>query len=272
MRTREVLAGLCAALATALAAPARADDKQRCISAYESAQELRRDGKLRAARDKLLLCGGTSCPDVARKDCVRWLDEVRGSLATVVIEARDERGRELVDVRVRVDGDSLAERLDGRAVEVDPGVHTFRYEVARAAPVEERVTVREGEKNRRIIVALPGPTPPARRKGEVEGRVAALALGGAGVLALGSFAYFGVTAITHERDLRDTCARPCPEDRIAPVRRRQLAADVSLGVGVASLAVATWLALRDDGAESEQTRAAAAPVPGGGMAFVQGAF
>ncbi|WP_437729129.1 hypothetical protein [Sorangium sp. So ce861] len=128
--------------------------KRACAAAYERAQGLRRDGKLLAAREALIACSQPTCPAAAVADCGPWLAEVEKSLPTVVIAARDAHGRERLDVRVLVDGRPLAAALDGKALPVDPGPHTFRYEPASGPAVEERVLIREGEKNRAITVIL----------------------------------------------------------------------------------------------------------------------
>ncbi|WP_437339349.1 hypothetical protein [Sorangium sp. So ce394] len=163
---------LALAVAAALAlAGARADaqpHKRACAAAYERAQGLRRDGKLLAAREALIACSQPTCPAAAVADCGPWLAEVEKSLPTVVIAAKDAHGRERLDVRVLVDGRPLAAALDGKALPVDPGPHTFRYEPASGPAVEERVLIREGEKNRAITVTLgassagaPASPPPA---------------------------------------------------------------------------------------------------------------
>ncbi|WP_437564178.1 hypothetical protein [Sorangium sp. So ce542] len=153
---RPLALAVVAAAALALTG-ARADaqpHKRACAAAYERAQGLRRDGKLLAAREALIACSQPTCPAAAVADCGPWLAEVEKSLPTVVIAARDAHGRERLDVRVLVDGRPLAAALDGKALPVDPGPHTFRYEPASGPAVEERVLIREGEKNRAITVTL----------------------------------------------------------------------------------------------------------------------
>ncbi|WP_438011704.1 hypothetical protein WME89_25535 [Sorangium sp. So ce321] len=166
-RARPALA-LCLAAALSLAGiDARAQPSKRaCAAAYERAQGLRRDGKLIAAREALIACSQPTCPAAAVADCGPWLAEVEKSLPSVVIAARDAGGRERLDVRVLVDGRLLAATLDGKALPVDPGPHTFRYEPAGGPAVEERVLIREGEKNRAITVILGSPpagAPPSPR-------------------------------------------------------------------------------------------------------------
>ncbi|AUX32962.1 MULTISPECIES: hypothetical protein [Sorangium] len=149
-----VAVAVAAALALTGARAHAQPHKRACAAAYERAQGLRRDGKLLAAREALIACSQPTCPAAAVADCGPWLAEVEKSLPTVVIAARDAHGRERLDVRVLVDGRPLAAALDGKALPVDPGPHTFRYEPASGPAVEERVLIREGEKNRAITVIL----------------------------------------------------------------------------------------------------------------------
>ncbi|WP_437627850.1 hypothetical protein [Sorangium sp. So ce1151] len=166
-RARSALALSLAAALSLAGIDARAQPSKRaCAAAYERAQGLRRDGKLIAAREALIACSQPTCPAAAVADCGPWLAEVEKSLPSVVIAARDAGGRERLDVRVFVDGRLLAAALDGKALPVDPGPHTFRYEPAGGPAVEERVLIREGEKNRAITVILgapPGGAPPSPR-------------------------------------------------------------------------------------------------------------
>ncbi|WP_433937320.1 hypothetical protein AB3662_22060 [Sorangium cellulosum] len=157
-RARSALAfSLGAALALVGASVHAAPSKRACAAAYERAQGLRRDGKLLEAREALITCSQPTCPAAAVADCGPWLAEVEQSLPSVVIAAKDADGRERLDVRVLVDGRLLAAALDGKALPVDPGPRTFRFEPATGPAVEERLLIREGEKNRAITVTLGAP-------------------------------------------------------------------------------------------------------------------
>ncbi len=101
--------------------------KQQCVEAYEQTQSLRKSASLRSARASALTCAQAGCPAVVKKDCAAWLTELDQSLPSVVLSARDKAGQETTAVRVFVDNEPLVERLDGRAVALDPGAHTFRF-------------------------------------------------------------------------------------------------------------------------------------------------
>src|ERR1700722_13856200 len=73
-----------------------------CIDAHAQAQVLRRDGKLRAAREQLVLCATPDCPRLVSDDCTTWLNEIGNEMPSVVIAARQAgheigAGRGLVD-------------------------------------------------------------------------------------------------------------------------------------------------------------------------------
>jgi hypothetical protein len=245
-----------------------ADDKQDCIAASEAGQGKKLHGSLREAREQLLVCARGVCPAIVRQDCAQWLTEIVAALPSVVVGARDPEGHDLVDVTVSVDGVVVASRLDGRPIEVDPGAHRFRYALATgAAPIEERVLIREGERNRSLTVTF-GAKPPSNaaqesvETGNAEGATggrpdagkesvgpahdsrglrpyayAAGAVGAAGVL---TFAIAGLLSDSTYSDLHSACGGgPCPASKQSEVstgQSEQLAANVGLGVGLAGLA------------------------------------
>ena len=251
---RSPLAALALGVGIQLIAPAALADpstKQVCVAAYDRAQDLRRTGQLVAARAQLITCSQPTCPPAATDDCIQWLHEVERSLPSVVVSARDASGREPADVRVFIDGAPLADAQSGRALEIDPGAHTFRFESSLGPAVEERITILEGQKHRTISVIL-GPSAigkallalaPAGPAAAPQRPISAMIwlLGGVGVAGLGVFAGFGVKSLGDESRLRTTCAPHCAAGDVDAIRHEHTAADVGLGVGVASLAVATLL-------------------------------
>jgi len=58
-------------------------------------------------------CSNPACPAVVKRDCDQWLTEMDASLPSVVVAARDATGRDLVDVRVTIDGTVLTQSWDG---------------------------------------------------------------------------------------------------------------------------------------------------------------
>jgi hypothetical protein len=274
----------CALAVTLATAAAAADETDACLAASDKGQKERDDGHLLEARKQLLLCSREVCPRLVRNDCEKWASEVQERMPTIVFGARDARGTDLVDVGVEVDGSTVTTKLDGRPVPVDPGEHRLRLLHEGDAAVEQKVVVREREKGRAIMVdfgAQPQATPPeAPAPGSEEKSgppVTAWVLGGVGAVALGSFAYFGLTGASDASNLRNTCAPRCSDASVSSVRQKLLIADISLGAGVVSLGVAGVLLLTSrHHAEPPPHEARlsfdVAPVAGGQIAYVRGSF
>jgi hypothetical protein len=120
--------------------------KQECVTANESAQSLRRNGKLRAARREFLRCTSKACPGPVRDDCEEQLSEVDRTIPSIVFVVTDDAGHNLEHVQVKVDGELLSDRLDGAAMAVDPGTHAFTFMIDGYIPDYRRVSLREGDK------------------------------------------------------------------------------------------------------------------------------
>src|SRR5258708_778180 len=148
----------CGALVAVLlsAASAQADDKQACVDSFNAGQDLRSANKLVESRKKLLECARDTCPQPLRADCVNALNEVQASLPTVVFSAVDAAGKDRVAVKVSADGQVVQETLEGKAVMLTPGVPQMKYETEGSPPLEDRVVVRAGEKNRLLKITFGG--------------------------------------------------------------------------------------------------------------------
>jgi hypothetical protein len=257
---RRVGVGAAALVAIATSATAGAADKQVCIAAADDAQQLRIDGRLKAARERLLVCARPECPPLVRTDCSRWMNEVLTALPTVVLGARDAQGRDIVVADVSVDGVVVARGLDGKPIEVDPGTHTFRFESAGASPVEQQVLIRESEKGRSIIVTLagagaaetgvpPGASPPgqgapsAATPGVVRSGPPTLAwvLAGMGVAAVGIGTFLELSVNAQASTLASACGHGCTHAQVDPlVTQQRILGPIAFGVGAASLGVAMY--------------------------------
>jgi len=196
-----------------------------CSQSYVSAQRLQRAGKLMDARAAMLTCADAACPAEIQTDCVQWLAEVRRKLPSVVFAVRDARGRDLSDVRVLVDGRAVAARLDGKAIDLDPGTHAVRFEPRGAPAHDVSVVVREGEQDRAIAFDLP--PPPTHRPvpaGFWIGSTIALA-------SFGAFAGFGLWGLG-DLDALAYCKGKCAAGDVDAVNVKYAIADIALGVGV----------------------------------------
>jgi hypothetical protein len=264
---KRALAGLLsvAALgaATTATTAARADAKQECASAYEETQKLREKGQLTEAKQRAVRCSAASCSVYVVKDCTQWLAEIEASLPSVVFTAEDAGGADTAAARVAVDGRVVAERLDGKAVALDPGEHVVRFELVGAEAIEQRVLIRQGEKNRRIAAsfkkapappppppvtpvavrepAAPLPPAPAPRAGGVP--TWAWVTGGVGVVLLGVGIGFGVSALGAQSTLVEKCGGDparCPSstsaDTVPLAERRDRNRNVFIGLGAVGVA------------------------------------
>ncbi len=224
-----------ASLALLVAAETRAGaaderEKEACIRAVEHAQVVRLDGKLREAREGFVTCARAVCPEAIRQDCTRWVTDVDASLPSVVFEAVWADGHDATGMRVIVDGKPLADIEPGRAIVLDPGEHTFRFEVAGATPVETRNVVREGEKNRIVRVTFTPIAPPASATSPGNGATAPASSSGATSVPAPANLWQPVPAA--EQGTPMLGRHPVP-----------LAAYILGGVGVASFAAFGYLAL-----------------------------
>jgi hypothetical protein len=232
---------------------AGADEKSDCLDAHGEAQLLRRNGRIGAARARLVACSVAGCPALVSRDCTAWLSELDAEQPTVILAAHDDLGRDVGILRVTLDGQPFATKLDGRPIDVDPGSHVVRGQFPDGRAVELTVVVRATEKDRVIRLDLPRraerpppppPPPPPPQPPAAEGPpVFTFVIGGIGVVGLASFAYFGLTGRFQESRLASRCAPNCSEDDLNGVRRSYLAADISLGVAIVAIGAATWFAL-----------------------------
>lgn len=242
---KRTLAWLLLGLPLVLAAlPARADDSKReCLSAYENAQLLRRKGELRGARDAARICSRSGCPAALQGDCTDWYTELDRTIPSVVFEVKSEHGDEL-DVRVSIDGTLVTSHLDGKAVEADPGAHTLTFEMAGKPPIEKKILLKAGERNRSVAVSFGTPAKEATAQVVPAGPrpVPAIVyvLGGVGVAGAASFVTFALLGNGEKSSVKSQCAPFCSDDELAPIQTRYLVADISLGVGVVSLGAAAY--------------------------------
>ena len=234
---------------TASAAPASVAEV--CINSSEEGQRVRDEHAYLRARRLFVECAAARCPQVVRDDCTRWLDELQRMQPSVVVVGRDEAGEDVRDVRVTIDGETIAHTLDGRAIPLDPGEHEIVLEHG-AERQSRRVLVISGERERRIEARWQAPKPHTVTLREPESRsvVAPAVVAGVGAVAVGAAFYLWAAGV-HDLGVltSDPCAaqRNCPssfDDRERAVRTRIVVGDVVFGAGVAALGVATWLVLR----------------------------
>ncbi|MBS2018657.1 MAG: hypothetical protein JST00_37670 [Deltaproteobacteria bacterium] len=239
---------------------ARAESRE-CTAAAETGQVLRNSGKLVQAKERLLVCM-KSCPAVVQNDCGQWLHEIEQRLPSIVVRATDPSGKEVTDVRVVVDGAPLASRLDGIAVPIDPGLRKMTFEREGFAPVSEDLTIREGEKARPVVVRFKelarAKTTPARAD-ERGIPTTTFVLGGVGLVGLGMFTVYHLSAKSDLDAMRETCAPRCAADEADKVETKIAVSNVALGVGIAALAGAALVWILEGRSTSASAKVGASP-------------
>ncbi|MFO0550051.1 MAG: hypothetical protein U0271_16770 [Polyangiaceae bacterium] len=249
------LAALAAVLA--LAGPAHATDAapsaDACVDAYEEGQRQRAAGALGRARAEFEICAESTCPDLTKGDCTTWLAEVDASLPTITLVVTDEAGADVADVRVSIDGALVAERLDGKAIPIDPGPHELTLERAGSPAKKVSIVAREGEGNRRVEVKLGADD--SASSGSIHPVTWVFA--GLGVAGLATFAIAAGLGYAAQSDAEDTCSPHCSDDVVQSIRVKYIAADVGLAVGLTFAAAAVVA-----GAVSAATSVSVAVAPG----------
>jgi hypothetical protein len=163
---------------------------------------------------------------------VRRVDETNAEIPTIIFLAKDGSGADITAVKVTIDGELIADHLEGSAVSIDPGSHTFAFEAADRPALTKRLVILESQKERREAIVF-GPTPaplaspapaaasprpqlPSTPDLETSSggprlgaqRVLALVAGGIGVIGLGIGTAAGAVALNE----KSNAARVCPKN------------------------------------------------------------
>jgi hypothetical protein len=263
------------ASAMMVATASYADDKAACLDASSKGQSLRDAHKLVEARDQFRLCARQQCPGIVQQDCGGWLADVEKGVPSVVVTAKDGAGADLVDVRVSVDGQPFATKLDGQAVAINPGSHLLHFELADGTQLDRQVLVKEGEKNQGVAVVLskkggltgtptagsPSTVPPTTGQPSAEPtspsvaggsapagggsglRTAGWVLGGAGVVGLGVGTVFGIMAIGDKSSANCNANNQCEGGPLSSAKSAAIGADIGLIAGGVLLATGASLVL-----------------------------
>jgi hypothetical protein len=231
--------------------PAQASaDNTACAAASESGQRLRQAEKLKAARDQFAICAEDACPRLIKADCIQWLGEVSSVIPTMTVGVLDENGRDLIDVKVSVDGVTVMQRLDGKGLSVDPGVHTVRVEPVGKDAKEERVVISVGDKARKVSFTYAatstgdhntgGGGAGAGAPGRREHTAGPWVIVGVGVASIGVGLGLALSVSDKDKEVPASCinASCAPEDtnaanKAVSAKNRQTAGFITLGAGIA---------------------------------------
>jgi hypothetical protein len=233
--------------------------KTECAEAFNQGQKLLKSGQLRAANKRFVACSQPVCPDVLINDCIAAVEDINRRQPSVIFDAKDSRGVDVIDVKVTEKDAPISTALDGQAVILDPGIHDFHF-VYKDQAIDQRVVVREGDKLRHLPVvfdrvpppppsasvsrvapppssgspassfSLPSPEPPTR-----ELTPGVITFGAIGVAAFAVAAYFDLKGRSDLSNLKSSCAPRCEPSKIDSVKTKLRVGDISLAVGVAAL-------------------------------------
>jgi len=141
------------------AAAQSALDKGACADAFEASQTHRRDGRLKASRKAALTCSQEACSKAIRDECSRWLPELDAMIPSMIVAAKDAHGSDVGSARLFVDDDLVADRLDGKPIELDPGKYELRIEPAEGTPATQSIILTQGQRGR--VVEFRTDVPPS---------------------------------------------------------------------------------------------------------------
>lgn len=250
---------------------AAADVADRCAATAESAQRLRDANHLKQALEQLEECSAQACPGVVRRDCMRWLDEVKALEPTIAIRALDSRGQDVQGAIVAVDGQPFAAQIDGTARGIDPGPHHVKVTATSGAIAEADVVIATGEKARVVELRfatplrsdgaaepiaspqplLAGPAPSGESTtSHGPPPVLGYVLLGVSIVGLAVGGIAEGTGISDWQSQRDGCARTssCPPSDVDWAHTRLwYVAPAGFAVGLLSGAAAAWILLTHHG-------------------------
>jgi hypothetical protein len=247
---------------TAFADDASAERKRECARTSEDGQRERSDRHFRVARQRFLACTQDHCPDVVRRDCLTWLEQMDAAIPTVVFVVHDARGEDVPNARVLVDGQP---EVTGTAVPLDPGNHAVRAELPDGSVVTKDIQAAEAVKNRIVTLDARESTP--RRDDERKAAAGAppsppifgYALLGTSAVLVGVTAYLGLDGLSDAHTLRDTCKPTCNQDEVDSVRTQFRVSYVTGGLAALALGTGLYLVLTQPRRSGPDVRVTAGP-------------
>jgi hypothetical protein len=200
---------------------------------------------------------------------VNWLGDLAKIFPSVIVDAQID-GQEAPSTRVYIDGTLLVDRLDGKAVELDPGMHKLRFELPGFPAQEQDVVMSEGVQRKGVVANFHrdvGEPAPAPRRAPAARPIPATALisGAVALAGVASTAVFGALAMSEKSSLSQSCGPFCPDSQLGTLRGYAWAADISLGVAAAAAALTGYLVFtRPEQPRRTSVYFAPAPLPGNG--------
>jgi hypothetical protein len=290
----------------------RADNTRACMSIYKNALDREQRGHLREARDLLLSCAKAACGSFLLQECTARYTRLESDIPSVVLSVSDRGGSPRPEAQVKVDGKMLPSQINGRALPLDPGIHEFSFVAGGEVFATQKIMLLQGQRNRPVAASLTTPilttslTTPTPSEQAIERVVSAESVASVGsgdaqldlaavaqrptaprgalpyVFTAAGLAGLGGSALLFYWAKSDNakaaaCLPGCSQAGGDHIRRLDLVADVSVGVGAAFLIAGAWLFFRsspmqEGGSPKSNYQLDVATTSSGAVATVSGAF
>lgn len=219
-------------------------------------------------------------------------------LPKIVIRVEQQPDRDRI--RIRRNATLLRQAAWGTETPIDPGpvlievsgdgfvMWTKSYEAVEGELLTVTVPVLDRRPSTEVLsVPAPRPRPvvpepPARRVdgGSSSQRTAGIVLGAAGLVSVGTGAYFGVRALQEQGDAEDACpvvngVERCTDEGVRSndeAWRAARIANVGIGVGLVAVAAGTYLYLDGQSSEAPEVQVSVATMHDGAGAWVRGVW
>jgi hypothetical protein len=142
----------------------RSKEERVCMAAYRSAQDSEQSGQLREARASWATCAKAVCGDFLQKECASHFTQLGSDIPSVVPFVTDAAGEPRADVQLRVDGELFASQLDGRALQINPGLHEFAFSTQAGVFATQKLMILQGQRNRLVSASLPAANKRAHKR------------------------------------------------------------------------------------------------------------
>jgi hypothetical protein len=251
------------------------DDRAACVQAADTGQNLRDQGKLESARTAFLGCARASCPRIVADKCTQWLAGIATEMPTVSFRALDASGKELIDVTVYVDSHERLGTLDGKSIDLDPGVHTFRFVHAGLPDLIFQAVLRAKEKDRVIEGRF---KPPEHEEAPEHHHPFRFPWTASLSFTVGILSFIGMgvsvgTAANDANHLRVACAGFCAQSDVDWIKTRILIGNIAMGVGIAGMSLFTLaLVVANVGSHTDDDKPAVSVGLGPGSIGISGRF
>lgn len=247
---------------------------EKCAASLLHAKQLGDSGRLRAALAQFPQCTLSECDEAIRKECNQLLDAATLRVPQVVFDVKDGQGVDAHDVRVSMDGELLASKIDGKPIVVDPGVHRIAIQIPGQPTQVRDYTFSDYEQDRLETISFMASniSSPAEKAPAVDKRgdastsalsqqeTTALIVGGAGVASIALGGVFAMRASSRRTEAesvcpsRNDCSSQFGTDRWNESHQWTTAAQIAVTLGVATIAGGAVLWWTDDAAGSRSSQ------------------